>query len=98
MTNKQQINRFKDMAELAWASYGYFHYFLEQHNKSDYIDKVRYIDAKDENGKDKLDNNNKKGRFINLQKDYIRNIDNISIQGQILLCPSGMDRVRVKVE
>ena len=38
------------------------------------------------------------GRFINLQKDYIRNIDNISIQGQILLCPSGMDRVRVKVE
>ncbi|WP_210647680.1 hypothetical protein, partial [Helicobacter bilis] len=60
MTNKQQINKLKDNAELAWASYGYFHYFLEQHNKPDYIDKVHYIDAKDENGKDKLDNNNKK--------------------------------------
>ena len=60
MTNKQQINKLKDNAELAWASYGYFHYFLEQHNKPDYIDKVHYTDAKDENGKYKLDNNNKK--------------------------------------
>lgn len=60
MTNKRQIDKLRDNAELAWASYGYFHYFLEQHNKPDYIDKVHYIDAKDENGKDKLDNNNEK--------------------------------------
>lgn len=25
MSNKQQINRLRDNAELAWASYGYFH-------------------------------------------------------------------------
>ena len=60
MTNRQTIQNLQNNAELAWASYGYFHYFLEQHNKPDYIDKVHYIDAKDENGKDKLDNNNEK--------------------------------------
>ncbi|EIE2823214.1 hypothetical protein LC526_000997 [Campylobacter jejuni] len=26
MDNKQQINKLRDMAELAQASYGYFHY------------------------------------------------------------------------
>ena len=25
MNNKQQVNKLKDYAELAWASYGYFH-------------------------------------------------------------------------
>lgn len=48
------------------------------------------------------------GRFINLQRDYIRNIQNsteqhysnaltLHIQGKILLCPSGMERVRLEV-
>lgn len=60
MTNKQQIQNLRDYAELAWASYGYFHYFLEQHNKPHYVDKVHYIDDRDENGKDKLDNNKEK--------------------------------------
>ncbi|RDU58711.1 hypothetical protein CQA44_12255, partial [Helicobacter sp. MIT 14-3879] len=45
------------------------------------------------------------GRFINLQKDYLRNIDNtnndsntittLNIQGSILLSPSGMEKVRM---
>ncbi|HDZ5066292.1 TPA: hypothetical protein RTH03_001579 [Campylobacter jejuni] len=30
MSNKEQIRKLRDNAELAWASYGYFHYFLEQ--------------------------------------------------------------------
>ncbi len=48
------------------------------------------------------------GRFINLQRDYVRNIQNsteqhysnaltLHIQGKILLCPSGMERVRLEV-
>ncbi|WP_185908808.1 hypothetical protein [Campylobacter troglodytis] len=26
MTNKEQIEKLKDYAELVWASYGYFHF------------------------------------------------------------------------
>lgn len=26
MTNKEMIKKFKDYAELAWATYGYFHH------------------------------------------------------------------------
>ncbi|WP_334094160.1 lipase [Helicobacter typhlonius] len=48
------------------------------------------------------------GRFINLQRDYVRNIQNsteqhysnaltLHIQGKILLCPSGMEKVRLEV-
>lgn len=48
------------------------------------------------------------GRFINLQRDYIRHIENtkeqhysnaltLNIQGKILLCPSGMEKIRLKV-
>ncbi len=59
---KSQIDNLKDYAELAWASYGYFHHFLEQYNKPDYTDKIHYIDAKDENGKYKLDINNEKAK------------------------------------
>ncbi|WP_181882482.1 hypothetical protein, partial [Helicobacter didelphidarum] len=34
MCNKEQIKKLRDYAELSWASYGYFHYFLEQQKKS----------------------------------------------------------------
>ncbi|WP_334096041.1 hypothetical protein [Helicobacter typhlonius] len=48
------------------------------------------------------------GRFINLQRDYVRNIQNsteqhysnaltLHIQGKILLCPSGMEKIRLEV-
>ena len=48
------------------------------------------------------------GKFINLQRDYVRNIQNsteqhysnaltLHIQGKILLCPSGMEKIRLEV-
>lgn len=48
------------------------------------------------------------GRFINLQRDYVRNIDStnlksnnnisLNIQGSVLLCPSGMENMRLEVD
>ncbi|MCV3453103.1 DUF2974 domain-containing protein, partial [Campylobacter lari] len=37
MTNKEIVEKLRDNAELAWASYGYFHYFLEQQSKSHFL-------------------------------------------------------------
>ncbi|EIB61923.1 hypothetical protein [Campylobacter jejuni] len=40
MDNKQQINKLRDMAELAQASYGYFHY---ADNKFDIKDEDKIV-------------------------------------------------------
>ncbi len=42
MTNKQLINKLRDMAELAQASYGYFD--LVTHDKKDFITKLDFKD------------------------------------------------------
>ena len=42
MNNKQQINRLRDNAELAWAAYGYFHFANPNYDfNKDEIDKER---------------------------------------------------------
>ena len=43
MTNKQQINKLQDMAELAWASYGYFHLVNGNFDK-DILEKIERKD------------------------------------------------------
>ncbi|WP_144600802.1 lipase family protein [Campylobacter coli] len=53
MSNKEQIRKLRDNSELAWASYGYFHYFLEQQKKS------YAVWLQDESGKNRLDENKK---------------------------------------
>ncbi len=44
MDNKQQINKLRDMAELAWAAYGYFHYV---DNKFDIKDEDKIVTFED---------------------------------------------------
>ena len=50
MTNKQQIQKLRDNAELAWAAYGYYNLITNDTNQS-------FMVLKDEKGKDKVDSN-----------------------------------------
>ena len=66
MTAKKQIKRLRDYAELAWASYGYFHYFLEKQSKS------YFLVVQDEKGKEIRDIDNK----LKVKEIYITDILN----------------------
>ena len=50
MSNKQQIQKLRDNAELAWAAYGYYNLITNDTNQS-------FMVLKDEKGKDKVDSN-----------------------------------------
>ncbi len=50
MNNKQQIQKLRDNAELAWAAYGYYDLITNDTNQS-------FMVLKDEKGKDKMDSN-----------------------------------------
>ena len=50
MNNKQQIQKLRDYAELAWASYGCYDLITNDTNQS-------FMVLKDEKGKDKMDSN-----------------------------------------
>ncbi|EOI8655546.1 hypothetical protein ACMXEJ_001893, partial [Campylobacter jejuni] len=66
MTNKEIVEKLRDNAELAWASYGYFHYFLEQQSKS------HFLVMQDRQGNEIRDANNKP----KIQEIYITDILN----------------------
>ena len=60
MSNKQQIQKLRDNAELAWAAYGYYNLITNDTNQS-------FMVLKDEKGKDKVDSNgNPMTKQINL--------------------------------
>ena len=71
MNNKQQIQKLRDNAELAWAAYGYYDLITNDTNQS-------FMVLKDEKGKDKMDSNgNPMTKQVNLidimditHKDY----------------------------
>ncbi|MFY4766888.1 hypothetical protein ACOTVC_08545 [Campylobacter sp. GB48] len=66
MTNKEIVEKLRDNAELAWASYGYFHYFLEQQSKS------HFLVMQDRQGNEIRDADNKP----KIQETYITDILN----------------------
>ena len=66
MTNKEIIKKLRDYAELAWASYGCFHFFLEKQSKS------YFLVIQDEKGKEIKDIDNK----LKIKEIYITDILN----------------------
>ena len=52
MTNKEQINKIKDNAELAWAAYGHFHLANKNYNPDDKADKERLKEFREKIKKD----------------------------------------------
>lgn len=80
MNNKQQINRLRDNAELAWAAYGYFHFANPNYDfNKDEIDKERLKHFRDIK-RDELIKQNPNTTDQELQNTYPTHSDILNIE------------------
>ncbi|WP_300856663.1 alpha/beta fold hydrolase [uncultured Helicobacter sp.] len=80
MNNKQQINRLRDNAELAWAAYGYFHFANPNYDfNKDEIDKERLKHFRDIK-RDELIKQNPNTTDQELQNTYPTHTDILNME------------------